>query len=339
MSKTIKTFYKYWHPLVDALLWITVMPLAAPPLMFLDDNKRGVAWLLVGIALFNIQDLILKSLSGTYPLHEAMVVRSLTSLPILLVMVATDGGLRQLLNPGWSRMISRGFVMFVAYTAYYLGLAALPMATTVALYFSAPLFITVLSVVILKEMVGPRRWLAIAVGFAGVLVMLRPGSTLFEIAAILPVASGLAYALAMVQARHLGGHYSAAALAFWGNIVFLFCASVLALIFGGGQFADESSKSMGFLLRGWVVPSQHDLLLMMACGLIAALGLTFLTQAYRIAQANIVAPFEYSAMIWGVVYGWAFWGDWPDTVAWTGIFMIIWAGIYVLWRETRTKAV
>ena len=87
------------------------------------------------------------------------------------------------------------------------------------------------------------------------------------------------------------------------------------------------------------MPSQHDLLLMMACGLIAALGLTFLTQAYRIAQANIVAPFEYSAMIWGVVYGWAFWGDWPDTVAWTGIFMIIWAGIYVLWRESRTKAV
>lgn len=301
------------------------------------ESARGIACLLGGVAVFTVQDLILKLLSGQYPLHQAMVLRSVTALPLLLALVMLDGGLKTLATPGWKWMLARGVIMFAAFTSYYLALAALPIATTVALYFSAPLFITVLSVAFLGESVGPRRWLAVAAGFAGVVVMVRPGSELFEWAALLPVFCGLAYGVSMIAARRLGASETAAAMAFYGNAVFLACGLLLAAVLGGGAFADEEHRSLAFLLRGWTRPPAADLALMMACGVIAAAGLTLLTQAYRVAEANVVAPFEYSALVWGVLFGWLAFRDWPDPVAWTGIAIIVGAGLYVLYRESRAK--
>ncbi len=126
-----------------------------------SDTTNGIICLIAGIAVFSVQDLILKKLSADYPLHQAMVLRSLTALPFLLLIVWWfDGRLSTITTPGWPKMLARGLLNFVAYTSYYLGLAALPMATTVALYFTAPLMITLLSALVLKEQVGARRWLA-----------------------------------------------------------------------------------------------------------------------------------------------------------------------------------
>ncbi len=298
-------------------------------------SARGILFLIAGIAVFAVQDLILKMLSGTYPLHQAMVIRSVTAAPLLLTIVHLNGGLGTLVTPGLYRMIGRGFVMFLAYTSYYLSLAALPLATTVALYFAAPLFITLLSVMILHEKVGLLRWLAVAAGFTGVIIMVRPGSDLFDWAALLAVLSGLTYGVSMVSARKLGASETAAALAFWGNAVFLGCAVMLSLLFATGEFEGIGHKSIAFMTRGWVMPTAVDIGLMMACGMIAAAGLTMLTQAYRISQSSVVAPFEYTAMIWGVLYGWVFWADWPDTTGWIGILIIVGAGLFVIWQERR----
>jgi drug/metabolite transporter (DMT)-like permease len=303
------------------------------PSVPLSRNTAGILFLVAGIAVFAVQDLILKLLSGAYPLHQAMVLRSLTAVPFLLILVMLNGGRPTLFTPGLRQMIGRGFVMFAAYTSYYLALAALPLATTVALYFAAPLFITLLSVLILNERVGLLRWLAVAAGFAGVVIMVRPGSELFDWAAPLAVISGLTYGLSMVAARRLGSAETAAALAFWGNAVFLFCALVLSATFGTGEFAGAGHKSITFMTRGWVMPTGFDTMLMMGCGVIAAAGLTLLTQAYRISQSNVVAPFEYTALIWGVLYGWMFWADWPDSTGWIGIAIIVSAGLFVIWRE------
>ena len=300
------------------------------------DSTLGILCLCAGLGLFSVQDLILKLLSGSYPLSQAMVFRSLTALPLLLLLVARDGGLRTLFTPGTTAMIGRGLVMFVAYAAYYLALPALPLATAVALYFSAPLFITVLSLPMLGETVGWRRSLAVLAGFGGVLIILRPGAGVFEMAALLPVLSGLCYGLSMIFARQLGQRESAAAMAFWGNLVFLVIATVMALGFGGAT-APDLHPSLAFLMRAWVWPTALDATLMAGCGVIAALGLTLLTQAYRIADANAVAPFEYSAMLWGVLWGWTFFAEWPDRLAWLGIAVIISAGLFVLWREQASR--
>lgn len=302
----------------------------------LDQQIRGMVCLTTGIAVFSIQDLIIKLLSGDYPLHQAMVIRSLTALPLLLLLVVLDGGVRNLASPRPGLMIGRGLIMFAAYTSYYLGLAALPIAKSVALYFTAPLFITMLSVVMLGETVGPRRWAAVAVGFAGVLIMVRPGSQFFEWASLFPLFSGLAYALSQVITRKLGAVERATTMTFYGNGVFLAGGALLAGLFAAGGPASNEHPSIAFLVRGWVWPTPVDFLLMAACGVVAAAGLTLLTQAYRVAPANTVAPFEYSAVIWGALYGWLFWHELPAANTWLGMAIIIGAGLYVLYRERQT---
>ena len=304
-----------------------------------SSNTTGILCLTAGIAVFSVQDLILKLLSGAYPLHQAMVLRSLTAIPFMLALVwLFDGSLRTLLSRGWPAMLGRGLLNFTAYTAYYLALAALPMATTVALYFTAPLIITVLSVIILHEKVSARRWLAVIAGFAGVLIMVRPGGNLFDWAALLPVFCGFAYAASMILARTMGSRDTAAAMAFWGNLAFLLCGLALSAYYGSGQHAGDAHPSLAFLTRGWATPTGFDLFLMCACGAIAAIGLTLLTHAYAISQSSVVAPFEFTFAFWGILWGWLFWSDLPDALGWLGIAIIIAAGVYVLRAEGTEPA-
>lgn len=295
----------------------------------------AAGFLASGIMVFSVQDLILKLLSDRYPLHEAMVIRSVAAAPILLILVLRDGGMRTLVTPGWRGMSMRGVLNFLAYTAYYLALAALPIATTVALFFTAPLFIAILAAVFLRERISPTHRIAILGGFVGVLAMTRPGSAVFDWAALLAVASGLFYASGMVMARALGRTDTAAAMSFHSNVAFLTGALLLSAVFGTGSHEAEAHRSLAFLTRGWQTPGTVDLLLMISCGAIAAIALTLLTQAYRIAEANAVAPFEYTAMLWGVVWGWVFWGDWPDAGGWVGIALIIGAGLLVMYGDAR----
>jgi drug/metabolite transporter (DMT)-like permease len=299
-----------------------------------QNNLSGILCLCAGIAVFSIQDLILKLLSDTYPLHQAMVLRSAVAVPIMLAIVWWfDGTLRTLLSASWPAMLGRGALNFLAYTSYYLALAALPMATTVALYFTAPLIITVLSVLILHERVALNRWLAVFAGFCGVVLMVRPGGDLFDWAALLPVFCGFAYALSMILARTMGVKDSAAAMAFWGNIAFLGCALALSAYYGPGQHGGNAHPSIAFMTRGWATPTNFDLMLMCLCGVIAAIGLTLLTQAYRIGESSIVAPFEFTFAFWGLLWGWLFWNQLPDGPGWLGIGIIVAAGIYVLRKQ------
>jgi drug/metabolite transporter (DMT)-like permease len=300
--------------------------------------RRGSLWavgcLVVGIGIFSLQDVIIKLMSANYPVHQAMLIRSVVAMPLLILITAVEGNLVRLLSPHWLLLAGRGVIHLLSYTTYYLGLAALPLATSVALFFTAPLFITLLAAVALKENVGPKRWTAVIVGFIGVLVVVQPGSEVFDWVALLPVCSGLTYGAAQVLARRIGRSESAAVMASYSNLVFLFGATAMAALFATGGFPEGSHASLAFLLRGWTTPSAKDLLLMMSCGVIAAVALTLLTEAYRSAPANTVAPFEYSALGWGVLFGWLAWEQYPGVREWLGILTIIGAGIYVLYHDS-----
>ena len=307
--------------------------------MRMPATTQGILALVAGIGVFSVQDLILKQLSGDYPLHQAMVLRSMVALPFHLAIVWWfDGKLSTILSPGWPKMLARGLLGFLAYTAYYLGLATMPMAETVALYFTAPLFISLAAALFLGERVSPTSALAVAVGFAGVLLIVKPASEGFDLAALLPILGAFGYALYMVAARPLGRAETGAAMAFWGNLCFLICALALSAVYGTGTLADASHPSLAFLTRGWVMPDATDLLLMAACGVIAAVGLTLLTHAYRVAPSSTVAPFEYSFMFWAVLWGWLVWDELPDAIGWLGIAIIIGAGLVVIRSPQTEKA-
>ena len=300
----------------------------------LDRPLAGVLCLVAGIAIFSVQDLVLKVLSGAYPVHQAMVFRSVVALPLLLALVAWDGGLRTIRSPRAPLLALRGMILFSAYTSYYLGLAALPMSLCISLYFAGPLFTTILSALFLRESITPARWAAVTLGFAGILIVLRPGGALFDAAAILPIYSGFAYAVTAVLARSLRGNESAPTMAFYGNAVYMVGGLLMGAALAHVGSTNNEHRSLAFLLRGWEVPTTRDLVLLAICGAVAAFGTVLLTQAYRLAEASAVAPYEYTALFWSLLYGWIMWGEFPDTVSWIGMAIVILSGIYALSSRT-----
>jgi drug/metabolite transporter (DMT)-like permease len=182
----------------------------------------------------------------------------------------------------------------------------------------------------LNERVGWRRWMAVGLGFAGVLVMLRPGLGVFDVAALLPLGAAATYAVAQIMARHLGATDRASVMSFYQNSANLTGALLLGLAFGNGAYAESGHPSMQFLLRAWSMPEGIELLMIASTGLVAAIGSWCLTNAYRLAEANVVAPFEYTSIVWAVLAGLLVWGEVPDGFTIFGILMVVGAGIYVL---------
>ena len=282
--------------------------------------------------IFSGQDWIIKLLSGDYPVHQAIAIRGVVAVLILLAYIALDGKIETLRSKRMGLLIVRGLVLMMAYTTYYLAFPSMPLANIVALWFTVPLFVTALAGPFLGEKVGVRRWAAAIVGFAGVLIIVRPLADSFSLASLLPIASALTYSISALMARRMGETESAPVMSFYQNLVYLLVALLMAAIFGGGAYEGTSNPSLEFLVRGWVTPSWIDLGLLAACGVIASIATVLLTQAYRMAEANFVACFEYSAIIWATLGGYLFWREVPDLYFFVGAALIVVAGLYVLFR-------
>ncbi|MBL8711141.1 MAG: DMT family transporter [Rhodospirillaceae bacterium] len=309
---------------------------------------RGIFCLCGGSFIFSLQDLVIKLMSDGYPLSQVLITRCLVALiPLYLLLRFGGGGLRALRSRRYGLLLFRAGLLLGAYTTYYLAMATLPLAVVVALFFAAPLFIVVLSGPMLGERVGFARTVAAVIGFVGVVVIcFAPvGSEaptlgllggLRDPAALLAVVSALFYGLAALLIRKMAATESGAVMASYQNVVFLMGAALIAIVtnLGTDLSAEIDHQSLDFLLRPWVVPTERDFLLMASTGIVGAVGSFLLTQAYRLAEANVVAPFEYTAILLAVVFGWMLWGEVPVPQTFLGIAMIIGAGLYVL-REKR----
>jgi drug/metabolite transporter (DMT)-like permease len=294
------------------------------------NNLRGIASLCGGALIFSLQDSVIKSISGDHAVTLAIVLRALVSFPILVAMVGLAGGIHQLDTPHWKMMVLRGAVLLCAYTTYFMAFPALPLAEAIALYFMVPLLITVMSGPLLGEHVSAKAWAAVAVGLIGVFVILKPGMGLFEPAALLSLVSAATYAYAMILARKYGKNVPATVMTFYQNVVYLLGALGIAVVVMLLGIEPPGHPSLDFLVRAWKVPNLFDLGLMGLCGIIAALGSTLLSQAYRMGQANVVTPFEYTGMIWAVVFGFLFFGEVPQISTFIGMGLIAVAGVLAL---------
>lgn len=296
---------------------------------------RGVLCLCLGVFVFSLQDAVIKQVSGAYPLTMVVVIRSLVATPILLALVQHEIGWRAIFSSDFWPLSARAAIMFVSYTAYYMAFPALPLADAVALYFTVPLFVTALAGPVLGERAGWKVWAAVALGFVGVLVMLRPGSGLFEPAALLSLVAAAMYGTSMLMARRLGGSQTASVMSFYQNGVFLVGAAVTAVLLQGLGIAQAAHPSLSFLVRPWLMPSLQDGLLIASCGVIAAVGMMFLTTAYRIARASLVTPFEYSGVLWAPLWGFLFFAEVPRATTVAGAVLIVGAGLIALRSASR----
>ena len=299
----------------------------------MDNRILGIVCIVGAITVFVLQDAVIKWLSGDYPLHEIVLVRAASAIGVTLFVMRLEGGIHLMRTRRLALQLTRSALLVVANCAFYLALAAMTIAEATSIFFVAPLLITALSALVLREPVGPRRWAAVCVGLAGVIVMLRPGGGAVQWVALLPIVAAGAYALMQTITRRLGVTERASTIAFYAQAGFIAASVAIGLVAGDGRFAPEDDASLAFLLRAWTVPSAADAALFLAIGVINGVGGYLMSQAYRISQPAAIAPFEYVALPMSVMWGVVFFGNWPDMVTYAGMTLICGSGLYVLHRE------
>jgi drug/metabolite transporter (DMT)-like permease len=298
----------------------------------------GIFLAIGGALVLSVNDLAIKALSGDYALHQVILLRAFIGMSLVLGVIWYSGtGFRQLLTKRPKEHLLRVSIVMVSNVTYFLGLAALPLADAVATAFVAPLFVTLMSAVVMGELVGPRRWAAVGVGMLGVIIMLRPGIGVIQPAAILVLISAFCYASSHMMTRRMRATESAMTLNFFVQIGFIIVSTSMGLWVGDGHLAGSSDASLAFLFRQWVWPPMQDWWAFIATGLAVGIGGLMMSQAYRTTEASLVAPFEYVGMPMAIFWGVVIFGTWPDLTGWAGIALICGAGLYTLWRETRRK--
>lgn len=281
-------------------------------------NGAGIACMLAGAFCLSGMDTVAKWLGETYALAQLVTGRSLFAIPLVLVLARMTGGWASLKTRRPGLHLFRGLMMTVSVYGFFAGLRHMSLADAWAVVFTAPLIITALSPILLKESVGWRRWSAVATGFAGVLLVVRPGLGAFQPASLYVLMAALGYALNFLLSRRYAADDGTAV-----NVLYMMGVGV--------------AVSATMLPGQWQTPTGLAWALFPLMGVLGGAAMIFLTQAFRIAPAPVVAPFDYSAMIWAVLWGWVIWRDWPDAATWAGTALIVGAGIYVGQREARMR--
>jgi drug/metabolite transporter (DMT)-like permease len=284
------------------------------------DNRRGIVMMLLAVGFLSIMDAGLKELAAHYPAFQVAALRALASLPIVAVWVFTQMRPAELLRVRWSLHLLRGALGVMMIGAFVYGVRELPLTAAYTLFFVAPLIITLLSKPFLGETIGPHRWIAIVGGFIGVLVALRPDvSGVVSWASVAVLVAALGYAVSAITVRVLARTDGTPAMVFW----------MLTLTgLGAGALAAPE----------WVaVPPEHYLLVA-GVGLVGALGQYTITEAFVRGEASVLAPLEYTALLWGLAFDALLWHVLPGASTWIGAAIIVACGIYLIRAERSSAA-
>ena len=301
-----------------------------------SSNTIGIVCAIGAGVCFSTTDVTIKFLSDAYALHQIILLRSAIGMSvILMILMASSGGVKSLKTKRLRRHLVRGCSVVLANMLFFLGLVAMPLADAVALFFISPSIITLFSIIFLKEYVGPHRWFAIGLGFAGVLIMVQPGSSEFMLASLLPIGAAFCYATLHTLTRTMRDTESASTMTFYIQVAFIIVSTIMWLLVGDGRFNDPSSPSLNFLLRPWGPWEYSDFKLFILLGVGSTLGGYLISQAYRHAEAALAAPFEYIALPLAMFWGLVVFDEWPSNLTLIGSSFILASGLYTLYRETR----
>lgn len=293
------------------------MPSLAGPSLSIDDRQNipaGIGLMLVGLFLFSANDALGKWLAATYGPGQILLIRNVASIAVLVPFLMRSG-LRPLfaLERPWLQLLRLVFATTEIFFFYW-AIAGLPLADTITYYLAGPIYVTVLAAFLLKEKVGWRRWSAVGVGFVGVLIALKPSSGIFNIHVVLAIIGSLLYAGFLVVTRRLRST-PGLSLATW---------QIVAGLVAGGAVAPFQ----------WVpVAHSSDLVLLGLLGANALVAIVAVNRSLRLAPASIVVPYQYSLIIWAVLFGFFVFGDMPSWRVLLGAAIIVAAGLYIFFRE------
>lgn len=290
----------------------------APPA--LSANLRGIVAMVAAVGCFALMDALLKTLAGSYPAMQVAALRGWAALPLVLLYVLWHGEAGRLLQVRWPLHLLRGMLNVSMLALFAYALKEMDLAEAYTLFFIAPLLITALSTVVLREQVRAAHWVAIALGTVGVVVALRPSQeALFSVGALAVLGAATGYAVSAITGRVLTRTDSSASLVFWTT-------ALLAL--GAGALAWPQ----------WVSVAQAHWPLVAGLAVTGFLGQLAITEAFRHGQAAVVAPFEYTALAWGMGLDWVLWQAVPGYSTLLGGAIIIGSGLYLV-RQERAQAV
>jgi drug/metabolite transporter (DMT)-like permease len=279
-----------------------------------DRPFRGIALILASTVFLGVSDVTAKYLSATLPSIEIAWIRFLVFAMVMVPAMLPGSPLFALRTGRPGLQVMRGVALLGSSLLFISSLRFLPIAEASATGFVAPLFVTALSILFLKESVGLRRWLATAVGLFGVLIILRPGSSAFHPAAFFPLVSALCWACMLIMTRMMSGREAAITTMTYSAIAGVGILSALVPLV-------------------WVAPSWHDILFGILIGIASTAGQWIVVLAFRYAGASVLAPFSYTQLLWVSILGFLVFGEVPDVWTVTGALFIVASGLYTAHRE------
>ncbi len=300
--------------------------MTAPPLspsrphIRVDNTPLGIGMMLGSVLLFSMMNVLVKILTDRYPVAEVTFFRSAFALVPVAAAITLQGGWATSLRTErpWGH-VWRSVIGLTSMTMMFWSFHLLPLGDAVALNFSAPLFLTALSVPLLGEKVGIHRWSAVLVGFVGVLIIVRPSGEMFlHLGAMVALGAAFAQSFAMVAIRQLSRTEPP------NTIVFYFTSFTTVML----------ALALPFV---WVTPTLADLGLLVATGLLGGGAQLLMTRGYSLAPAAVIAPFNYTSLLWAVLFGWLLWSELPSVYVTVGACVVALSGLYILHRETRKR--
>lgn len=280
-----------------------------------DQTRRALLLMALAVPLFALMDAGLKLLSLHYPVLQVAALRALSSLPFIFAWAAMTIGVPGLLRGRWGMHLLRAGLGVGMMMGFIYGLRSLPLSTAYAITFVYPLLVTALAVPLLAERVGPRRWIAIGIGLLGVLVVLRPtGEGVFTTAGLAVLLAAVCFAFNVITVRVQTRTDSTQAMVFWMMAIMAAVAALLSF-------------------HEWRAIQWQHLWIVAGIGVTGSLAQILFTEAIRRGEASLVAPLEYSALVWAVILDVTLWGVLPDAVTWIGAAIIVASGLYLMRRE------
>ena len=307
----------------------------------MNNNYLGISAIVFGTICFSVNDISVKLFSSEIPLNQLMFFRAIFAISILLfVILPFYGGFKYLNTSNPVFHIFRGLAVVGANTFFFISIAELSLAEATAIFFIAPILITIFAMFFLQEKVGIRRGLACFIGFLGMLFIIKPGTISFELISIFPLIAALFYTALHIITRKYGSQEKPLTMGFYIQVCFL----VTSLMFAGGfylaDFDVEHSNSLTFLTGSWVSVSTFDMFhILVGIALPISIGGILVSYAYKNYEASFLAPFEYGALVIAVVSTYLIWNEIPDRLSLIGMILIMLSGIFVSLREKQVSSI
>jgi drug/metabolite transporter (DMT)-like permease len=282
----------------------------------MTDTLKGIAIMVAGVALLTANDAVSKYLTESHPVGQVICLRQAATLLVIVPYVMAVTGWGALRVASWPGQVTRGLLFIANAALIVLALSLLPLATVITIMFASPIITAAVSLPMLAERVGLQRWLAILAGFAGVLIVIRPGAADFEWALLIAVAAAVANSLRDVMTRLLSRTETSIAILFWSTLIVM-AAGALTAPFGWQPVTPTAAA--WFVLAGVFNASAHFLLI----------------EALRLGEAAVITPVRYTSLIWATLIGYVVWRELPDAWVFAGSAVIIASSIYMMRVEAR----